>query len=474
VEWWGTPRFEEELRLRGVGRSAPWDMESGLIETAKQLVSVLERRGAAPGQRGPAAPPTSLASGERTDPVAATVATSVATPTEDVAAPQRRSPLPANRHTPPPAPAPHGMAPFFDVTMVPAGHGDCLWIEYGEGTTRHRWLIDCGTQQTSRELLRRTGALLEHERLLELFVMSHIDSDHIGGALPFFKAVRRGLRFGDVWFNGWRQVSGSLGAKQGEIFSTALVELELPWNVWRDGGPIVIDGAELPVHVLPGGMTLTLLSPGAPQLKKLAPAWSREMKKYGLTPGSRVDYSRFMKGTPSASTDVDSLADSPFSADAGVPNGTSLALLAEFGGAAVLFAADAHAPVLVESIRTLLRARGTARLRLDAFKVSHHASQNNISTELLQLLDCRRYLVSTNGNHFCHPDREAIARIIKYGGSRPSLVFNYRTRYNDVWERPDLQEQYQYTTQYPAGDLAETTVPVLIEGARAYDRQPEE
>jgi hypothetical protein len=213
-------------------------------------------------------------------------------------------------------------------------------------------------------------------------------------------------------------------------------------------------------------MTLTLLSPTPSQLKKLAPVWTREMRRYGLEPGSRVDYSRFLKGIPSASTDVDELADSAFAGDKGVPNGTSIAVLAEFGGAAALLAADAHAPVLGASIQTLLRQRGGKRLRLDAFKVSHHASQNNLSSELLQLLDCRRYLVSTNGDHFCHPDREAIGRIIKYGGDRPALHFNYRSKYNEVWERPDLQERYRYLTHYPEAGREGARVSLLSGGNR--------
>ena len=60
-----------------------------------------------------------------------------------------------------------------------------------------------------------------------------------------------------------------------------------------------------------------------------------------------------------------------------------------------------------------------------------------------------RYCVSTNGDYFCHPDREAIGRIIKYGGDRPELHFNYLTRYNEVWKRPDLQERYRYSARYP-------------------------
>ncbi|HLX07032.1 MAG TPA: hypothetical protein VKY89_04140, partial [Thermoanaerobaculia bacterium] len=299
---------------------------------------------------------------------------------------------------------------------------------------------------------------------LELFVLSHIDSDHIGGALPFFRAVQRGLRFGDVWFNGWRHLSGQLGARQGEMFSTALLELELPWNVWREGGAIVVEGDDLPVHVLPGGMTLTLLSPSPEKLAKLAPVWARELKRYGLEPGARVDYSRFLKGTPSTSTDVPELAAEKFGGDNGAPNGTSIALLAEFGGASALLAADAHAPLLVQSIQALLRQRRVERLKLDVFKVSHHASQNNVSSELVQLLDCPHYIVSTNGEHFCHPDRQAIARLIQYGrtGDRPPVLqFNYRSRYNEVWASQDLQQRYGYTASYPPEDRPGTIVSLL-------------
>jgi beta-lactamase superfamily II metal-dependent hydrolase len=345
--------------------------------------------------------------------------------------------------------------------MLPAGHGDALWIKYGEGAVTHRWLIDCGTQQTAKYLMARVDELAANERMLELFVMTHIDADHIGGALPFFGAVTRGRRFGDVWFNGWRHLSGRLGARQGEMFSTAIQDLELPWNAWRDGEAIVVDSADLPTWTLPGGMKLTLLSPTPPQLKKLAPVWTHELKRYGLEPGGRMDYSRFLKGTPSASTDVDALAAEPFSEDAGAPNGSSIALLAEFGGAAAVFAADAYPSVLAASIRRLLRQRGKKRLKLDAFKLAHHGSKNNLSVELLDLIDCPTYLLSSNGDYFCHPDRQAVARVVKHGGTRPALHFNYRSGFNNVWERADLQRKYAYTAHYPERETGGVCVPLL-------------
>jgi hypothetical protein len=158
---------------------------------------------------------------------------------------------------------------------------------------------------------------------------------------------------------------------------------------------------------------------------------------------------------------VDALADEPFTEDAGAPNGTSIALLAEYGGAAALLGADAYASVLAASVRRLLKERGIDRLHLDAFKLAHHGSQNNVSAELLRLLDCNRYLLSSNGDHFCHPDRQAVARVIRYGGTRPTLHFNYRSRYNEIWERADLQAKHAYAARYPAPETSGSRVSLL-------------
>jgi beta-lactamase superfamily II metal-dependent hydrolase len=448
VTWWGSESFASALAGRGIERGPGWQGEFGIVETATRVVSLLQRsRGPQAGATPAVIRPDARAKGEpevRTDPAAgsATVDTA-ASPVEHAAVASRSA-----------------ATSLFTIEMLPAGHGDCLWMEYGTGRTIDRWLTDCGTPASAPELLRRVEALPAGQRRLELFVMTHIDSDHIGGALAFFKAVQQGLTFGDVWFNGWRHVSGQLSAMQAEMFSTAIQDFGLPWNVWREGGAIVVDGDDLPVCRLPGGMTLTLLSPVPGAFKKLAPVWTREMRRNGLEPGSRVDYSRFLRGTPTTSVDVDELADSPFGGDGGAPNGTSIAVLAEYGGRSALFGADAHAPVLIASIKTLLRSRGHRRLKVDAFKVSHHGSQNNVSSELIQLLDCRHYLVSTSGDIFHHPDRQAIARILKYGGAGVELYFNYRSEHNTVWERPDLQEKYGYRTHYPASDREGLVVPV--------------
>ena len=117
----------------------------------------------------------------------------------------------------------------------------------------------------------------------------------------------------------------------------------------------------------------------------------------------------------------------------------------------MLLTGDAHTEVMTKSINTLQTVRGKEgeKLRLDAFKLSHHGSGNATTIELLDLLDCSRYLVSSNGKIFCHPDREAIARVILHGGRKPTLCFNYRSTLNGLWDKALLKKCYVYQTVYP-------------------------
>jgi hypothetical protein len=240
------------------------------------------------------------------------------------------------------------------------------------------------------------------------------------------------------------------------MLSALIQRKELPWNRAFGGAAVALKPqTPLPVVELPGGLRLTLLSPTAAGLADLSVEWARVLLKEGLDPDSpdealeRLKASRLRPDDLLGAEEIDvaSLAARPFNSDDGLPNGSSIAFLAEYEGKRCLFAGDAHAPVLQDSIETLLRQEDAARLRLDTFKISHHGSKNNLSAGLLNLLRCKRYLVSTNGAIFHHPDREAIARIIARGGE-PVLCFNYRSEESAVWDDAELREEHGYVTAY--------------------------
>ena len=345
--------------------------------------------------------------------------------------------------------------PFFRIEMLPARHGDCLWVEYGQGDETQRLLIDGGPVSTFEFIEKRLHQVPQGERAFELVVLTHVDADHVEGLVRLF--AERPLPFvvDTVWFNGWRQMKKShklLGAMQGEFLSALLVR-RVP-DAWKaDGAPVVVqrDG-KLPVTTLPGGMQLTLLSPTPAKLQQMAKVWEAAVKKEGFDPGNLdaawqklAKQKKFLpkKGLLGAAPDLDALLKNQFVQDQAKPNGSSIAFLAEFAQRSALFLADAHPNVVTASVKRLCAERGIACLKVDAVKVSHHGSKGNTNNALLKLVDCPRWLISTNGDQFKHPDKPCLARILKIAKPK-EICFNYRSAYTKPWLTNAAQRAYGY------------------------------
>lgn len=58
------------------------------------------------------------------------------------------------------------------------------------------------------------------------------------------------------------------------------------------------------------------------------------------------------------------------------------------------------------------------------------------------------YLISTNGDIFEHPDREGVSRLIAFGGAETTLMFNYRTAFNEIWDNSVLKNKHRYDAIY--------------------------
>lgn len=366
---------------------------------------------------------------------------------------------------------------MFRLELLPAQYGDAIWIEYGASRKVSRVLVDGGTEASFPALRERILALPTKQRHFELLVVTHVDADHIGGALELLREREKlGVSFGEIWFNGYVHLSAGgvvparespdiLGPEQGEQLTELIVGADpRKWNAVVGGGALVVPptGSLQPLVRLPGGMQLTLLSPGQEQLDRLKPVWDSACRKAGITPGAATAADSERLGEVAArgeesdllgEPDVAQLASAPFVPDRARPNGSSIALLAEYGGRRVLLGADAYAAVLGASLARLPEA-ASGRIAVDAVKLSHHGSSGNTSSELVRALKCRNWLVSTSGQQFGHPDQEAIARLIRDGGSGVGLVFNYRSEFNEVWASAGLRRKYGYTASYPAAETA--------------------
>src|SRR5215470_8073418 len=123
---------------------------------------------------------------------------------------------------------------LFNLMFFPAQQGDAIWIEYGEPGAVHRVLIDAGTPATAALIRERIERLAPNDRRFDLLVVTHVDTDHIGGVLKLLSDLPARTRFDDVWFNGWPQIrtarSSVLGPVDGEILRAAIKKAGLPWN----------------------------------------------------------------------------------------------------------------------------------------------------------------------------------------------------------------------------------------------------
>jgi beta-lactamase superfamily II metal-dependent hydrolase len=372
---------------------------------------------------------------------------------------------------------------MLSLQMLPAGCGDCLWIEYGPPGNARIVIIDGGVLATASALRHRIAKAC-HERGVarldvELLVVTHIDNDHILGIIELLKSPDARISVKDVWFNGRPQLvqlargrsmeagarsrrskpSGNLlgdstnaerdpdelddtaatelnllGISQGDELSRLLAQLALPWNqhaCWM-GAPIMIrDDGPLPVAYLPGDLRLTLLGPTQRRLRKLCALWSDIADGVNNTSTIEPDSTNLL-GRRDTWPPV---WEERERGDSSVANGSSIMLLAEYGPHALLLAGDGYAPDLCVAIERLGRGvnGASAPLPIAAFKLPHHGSENNITRRLIETVNCQRYLISTDGSHHGHPDHQALLRILRYSPKHPHLCFNHETDRTRQW-----------------------------------------
>ncbi|MBB3772804.1 hypothetical protein FHS55_003425 [Angulomicrobium tetraedrale] len=321
------------------------------------------------------------------------------------------------------------------LELLPACEGDCLVLSWGDAAAPRRMLIDGGRSVTAGAVKAYAAEHRLGEGAFELFVITHIDRDHIEGAVDLLgeACFRRLVK--EVWFNDradldYHPAPGfeEYGALDGERITRLIRDHGISTNLPFAPKPVAMTGDDLTVVELAGGLTLTLLSPDLKQLKALADPWDETMA------AAPLGWEDFGDDQP---IDVAWMAARPFRSDSAKPNGSSIAFVASYGDVHILLTGDAHVGRLQRSLELFRVANPEARFSL--VKTSHHGSRGNTSAELVRLLDCSRWAVSTNGTQFRHPDLEAVARIAAGSPAPVQLFFNYDTGQTSIWRGPFKQ-----------------------------------
>jgi len=339
---------------------------------------------------------------------------------------------------------------IFRVRAIQVEHGDSLLVSYGEVGHLSHMLIDGGPIGSLSTIL----SVLENERIegrlrLEVLVVTHYDLDHIQGVIELLSDTPRWLEIGEIWFNGRQHLASAdtLGSQEGDALSKLIRSLKLPWNISFGGedsdgvGGRILQTSD--AVTLPGGIGVKVLSPDESGMAALARDWSDP----ALPPTESQSIPADMLGRkdewpPKQHSHYGGVA---FVSDRSVPNRSSIALLLTYEGKRAVLTGDAYSNVINEGLALHL-SDGES---VDLLKVSHHGSKGNTDKQLLEMLQCKRFLISTSGKTHKHPDHALIARLVARHDS-PEIFFNYSEGWPGNWQKRPSNWPV-FSARYPDG-----------------------
>ena len=352
----------------------------------------------------------------------------------------------------------------MELTFLDARQGDAIWVRWGEG---RQLLVDMGTSGTGRALADRFRALPEDQRAFELLVVTHVDTDHIGGVLTGLvdPAEPVPVTFADVWFNGWEHLNGlvpadersqlePMGGVQGELLTAWL--RDHAWNDAFGRAAAIRTDTTLPRSRAAGRADHHRAGARAGAADRPRPGVAarrrRRAREGDARPTSPRASSRWGRARPrpsrARSTSRSSARTRSRSTGAGPTRRASRCSSSTTASAPC---SPATPPPRSCSAGSPCSTRAQ-RVPLDLVKLPHHGSRNNVSRALVQAVDCPLWVFSSDGTTFRHPDAIAVSRVVRDAGPEPHLVFNVPSTFNQWWERPEWQDLFGYTTTYGVED----------------------
>ncbi|VXC21305.1 Metallo-beta-lactamase [Pseudomonas sp. 8BK] len=346
------------------------------------------------------------------------------------------------------------------IRLLEASYGDSILVSHSSETGRANLLIDGGPAKTfgvgpggrrPGPLCKALNEIKERGEHVDLVILTHIDSDHIRGLIKAFKTEGYlSTHAKRVWLNASSNISAYLNQPEipensipfstgespetsvsdGQTFEQALTNL----NCW--GREVIVAGQV----ITEGPFKFTILSPSRKNLEKLHCIWPDESLS-AETSGEANDYHFSLN---------DLLENDSFTEDSTPANGSSIAFILEVEGKKFLFLADAYASTVVDVLAELGYTKEN-KLVVDFVKVSHHGSHFNTSVDMLEFIECRSYLISTDGTRHGHPHKRTLARILN---AHPENViyFNYKNAFDGILLDGEV-EAYESRLRYLAGGI---------------------
>lgn len=302
---------------------------------------------------------------------------------------------------------------MLSIEYLPMQYYDAIIIHFTDNDGQaHNILVDGGEINSPKycytdRLKGKLEKIFSKGEWIDLWVITHIDNDHIGGLYnfindkEFFESHHQQLKA--VWMNyGGEgdydvQRDGTIGYNSGKKLRDVLREENV--NV-REG---IIAGH----YDTFANVKITVVAPNADAYDRYIRWWNgKEFKENveitdGLVSGGDWDYEI-------AFNDFDL---THYEEDKEVKNNSSIAFVLTYEKHSILFAADSCSSILMRGLKEAKLLKD-GKAKFDLMHIPHHGSSRNSCYRFLEAIDCPKYVITGNGeNRYKLPDKETIARL---------------------------------------------------------------
>lgn len=288
----------------------------------------------------------------------------------------------------------------IQVNIIPVQDGDCIHLRFQSPDGWHNVIVDSGPAEAADRFLALVQAIRQRGETVDLLCFTHIDDDHIKGAMTAMKEADfnpEGIRL--IWMN---MPDGALSGRRTLVegipksFKVADKLIQSITMYAMDCRTKILEGEEIEI----GDAVIRAVLPMQKRLDAYYQKWEDYTGKRGEIPKApRRDKSP--------------------------TNGSSIALLCRIGDHRILLTGDAFPNDLAEIGREYAGEQGFSLVKLP-----HHGSDANTTAKMLKALKSRTFIISTEQTKD-RPGVHAMGLLSDYG----ETVGGITVYGNYPWER---------------------------------------